>query len=530
MKTSRLPWTTAILAACLAALPAFAETPVKISGRVFLDANANGKLDAGERGLPGVRVTDGNNIALTGDDGAYALEIADDPQIPHAQARVVSVGWPSGTWPVGKWWVRLSDLADAGNVHFALRQDKQELPFAYLHVTDSHGATSGYAGLAKWCEHFPEIKFVFNTGDVGYATPDGTEAMFKKEVAALAAFKVPVFTVPGNHDFVGEDWRKPQDNRGHGPYTRHFGPVRWSFGYAGIHFQGVDWVRRIDAGGEGGRGYELRTPQQAVDWMAREYALLQGRPRVVLLDHFPTGVDSFHRLLRARGVEIVHAGHNHAHVWYFYGAPMLTARNCTDKGIGNLALVSRDGIDVGAICLNDRHSRRCPLGWWGHFMSGRIAGWSTPAGSLKDAKLTGRGEAIAVGTDAVFVSATVDLGSAARCGVRIGSGESAILIAFDGTHVIVQDVRVPVRTARGDAPVILRVMMEGNKLTLWADERLFLEKKLSPRKATQVVPFAEGGQAVIRSLSVSNLKPDNKTADGCYVCGCSHGQVLKQFP
>ena len=30
-----------------------------VSGRVFQDANANGRLDAGEKGIPDVRVTDG---------------------------------------------------------------------------------------------------------------------------------------------------------------------------------------------------------------------------------------------------------------------------------------------------------------------------------------------------------------------------------------------------------------------------------------------------------------------------------------
>ena len=46
-----------------------AENPKSVRGRVILDANANGRIDAGEKGLAGIAVTDGVNFVTTGDDG-----------------------------------------------------------------------------------------------------------------------------------------------------------------------------------------------------------------------------------------------------------------------------------------------------------------------------------------------------------------------------------------------------------------------------------------------------------------------------
>jgi len=47
-------------------------SPASVAGQVFLDASANGKLDPGEKGIPGVRVTDGVGFVTTDADGAAA--------------------------------------------------------------------------------------------------------------------------------------------------------------------------------------------------------------------------------------------------------------------------------------------------------------------------------------------------------------------------------------------------------------------------------------------------------------------------
>ncbi|HUS46963.1 MAG TPA: hypothetical protein VM098_02500, partial [Phycisphaerae bacterium] len=54
---------------------ALGDVPEVVSGKVFLDANANGRPDADEKGIAGARVTDGVNFVTTAADGSYKLVV-----------------------------------------------------------------------------------------------------------------------------------------------------------------------------------------------------------------------------------------------------------------------------------------------------------------------------------------------------------------------------------------------------------------------------------------------------------------------
>ena len=85
-------WFQAALAAmvCASVASAAAQPPATVGGKVFLDANGDGKMDPGEKGLAGVRVTDGLSFATTGADGSYSITIGSDPVIRFKGAQVVS--------------------------------------------------------------------------------------------------------------------------------------------------------------------------------------------------------------------------------------------------------------------------------------------------------------------------------------------------------------------------------------------------------------------------------------------------------
>lgn len=72
----------------LFAAPAWAQPSACNAGIVYRDDNANGARDRGERGLPGIRVSDGERIVATGADGRYAL--------PVEEGRTVFVIKPAG--------------------------------------------------------------------------------------------------------------------------------------------------------------------------------------------------------------------------------------------------------------------------------------------------------------------------------------------------------------------------------------------------------------------------------------------------
>lgn len=90
---SKISWSTAVLCMAMAggsaaaATPYFAQIDVRhdarketrtITGVVFDDTNHNGRLDSGERGVPGVKVSNSREVVVTDGDGRYALPARPD--------------------------------------------------------------------------------------------------------------------------------------------------------------------------------------------------------------------------------------------------------------------------------------------------------------------------------------------------------------------------------------------------------------------------------------------------------------------
>ena len=313
-------------------------------------------------------------MEYTGADGAYSLRIADDPTTRNRADRVVNVCWPTGTWPAGRWWRPLTNIADAKAVHFPLRSDKQTLPFMYFQITDDHGDFQhDHTRFAKFVNGIAgEVKFVLETGDTG--TPALVAATKKK-------FNVHFFHAIGNHD-VHPD--KTTGDAGYGPYMKHLGPVRWSFDYASVHFVGVDVTQHAS--------------QTTADWLEKD---LNGRPRnsrVILSFHYPSpvGCPKFIKLLRDHKVTMIHAGHPHTYtVWDNWHAPLVMAYTYRGNN-ANVGIIGKDTVDVALLCnycrRGTRHSRRCPIAWQDHAvlssLGGRISKDNKAAG-VKGANTTG---------------------------------------------------------------------------------------------------------------------------------------------
>jgi hypothetical protein len=290
--------------------PAVVET---VSGRVVLDVNGNGKRDGGDRGMPDVVVSDGIQFVRTDKDGAFTLKFADDPLIPYKPAQVLSVSWPSGTWPVGRRsHVRRDDIKPGEKVEFLLREQKQSLPFTFAHGTDPHDNVCGGELFASDIAGLGErVKFCLMTGDLGYAGRENADKMFTSLRDVTRRFPVPMLHTPGNHDICdihGVRWSEPHPLAGYGPYTRYLGPLRYSFNYASVHFVGLDWARIMEDG-------KLQTgvPDTVIDWLKKDLAMLKPGTRTFVYMHhdFRHGDDRFWDVLIEHEVELVIAGHSH---------------------------------------------------------------------------------------------------------------------------------------------------------------------------------------------------------------------------
>jgi hypothetical protein len=325
---------------------------------VFLDANANGQLDAGETGVAGVPVTDGVGFAVTGPDGRYALDAQLDPLLQPEAKPILTVSFPSGTWPTAGWFRRLDEAKDPKAVHFGLRREEQALPFVFVHATDPHVPRGGKQRFLDFRADAEALaaraKFCVLTGDL---VDLADECDFKRGLAdfqfyaeATRGFPLPLFAIPGNHDCAGirpkAPWPTEDPLFAYGMYGKFVGPLRWSFHYAGHHFVGIDFNTR-----ENGK-WKWGVPPSAVAWLERDLAFVPKGMPVLLFVHAPQGGPELTRVIRAAGVRWIFGGHSHAaRPLAFAGARGWESGSLGQTGRGlklgyRLALVSRGSVET----------------------------------------------------------------------------------------------------------------------------------------------------------------------------------------
>jgi len=269
------------------------ETRV-VRGVVFDDADANGKRDAGERGVAGVAVSDQYTVAMSGADGAYSLTAT-------AEADVVFVSVPDGWAAPGGFWRAVEEGKSEQQVDFALRQQAASKEFTFIHASDPHISAQSLPRLQRVREIVERLRpaFVLITGDLvrdalRVQEPEA-RGYYEMLAAELARFAVPVWTVPGNHEIFGIERHKSLVSPQHPLYGkkmyRHYrGPDYYSFTYGGVRFVGLDTIDVDDLWYYG----HIDAPQ--MEWLKRDLATAAPGTRVVTFNHIPlaSAVDVLH--------------------------------------------------------------------------------------------------------------------------------------------------------------------------------------------------------------------------------------------
>lgn len=227
----------------------------QIGGTVFDDRNRNGRLDAGERGLAGVKVSNGREVVKTGSDGRYALPVRSDMSVFVIQPS----GWrvPTNRNFVPQFAYTHKPAGSPKKMRFGGLQPTGPLPAAINFplapskvADDFNCAVLGDVQVYSGDEiGYARDSLVRELADRGGAPPACLFALgdlvgddlglIPRLAEVLGALKVPQWWVQGNHDY---DSDADRDADSSDTWRRDYGPATYAFEIGDVLFIGLDNV------------------------------------------------------------------------------------------------------------------------------------------------------------------------------------------------------------------------------------------------------------------------------------------------
>jgi hypothetical protein len=252
----------------------------QVTGVVFADRNANGVRDAREPGIAGIAVSNQNDVVLTDAAGRYTLPRG-------AGHGLLFVSIPNGYRSVGAFWVAERDTAS-----FGLAPGVHAESFTFVHASDTHISEQSLPRTRRLraLVEAERPAFVLITGDlvrdalrVGETEARGYYDLFMRE---RAAFRMPVYTTPGNHEIFGIERQLSKVDSTHPlfgktMYRAYLGPDYYSFNYGGVHFVALNTVDVHDG------WYYGHVDSLQLAWLERDLARLPPITPVVTFNHIP---------------------------------------------------------------------------------------------------------------------------------------------------------------------------------------------------------------------------------------------------
>jgi len=296
------------------------------TGYVFHDANNNRQRDAGEKVLPGVRVSNGVEIVSTDEKGQYQLPVTEDtilfvikpqewrtPLSKNLTPEFYYIHKPKGS-PKSKYpGVKPTGPLPA-SVDFPLYPQKEPSQFRAIFFGDpqprdqkeidyiAHDVIEDLVGT--------DASFGVTLGDILF----NDLSLFKSQARGIALLGVPWYNIIGNHDI---NFDAPNDKLSDETFEREFGPAYYSFDYGAVHFIAVDDVEWIVPENKKKGKYQGGLGKEQMEFIKNDLKQIPEDQLVVLMMHIPlVGVEDrqeLYRLIEKRPFCMSISGHTHHH-------------------------------------------------------------------------------------------------------------------------------------------------------------------------------------------------------------------------
>jgi len=347
---------------------AFADGPTIASGVVYLDSNGDGVRQSGERGIPGVAVSDGVRVVLTDGEGRWELPVTGDdhffvikprgyrtPVNGHGIPQFSYIHKPDGSpdddfiWPGVE---PTGDLPDS--IDFPLTPSAEPDSFKIIVMGDPQPYSEREVDYYRADIIDPilgrhDLAFGVSLGDLVGDRLD----LFEPLNQAQSLFGVPWYNVYGNHDMnfmsgQSTETASDPDRWSDETFERVYGPATYAFQFGRVHFINLDSV--IHEGFKGFRNgtfeswpggkwprtstYRGGLREDQLNFIENYLEIVPKDELVVLLMHIPLSPhshfdsDSIHQIPeRGRLLEVLSShphtfsmsGHTHIQRHWFYG-------------------------------------------------------------------------------------------------------------------------------------------------------------------------------------------------------------------
>lgn len=300
-------------------------------GVVFHDRNSDGRRDAGDEPLAGVRVSNGSEIVNTDEQGRYELPIGDEGQVfvikpTGYRTRLGPNQLPQFYYlhrPGGSPQLRFAGVAPTGplpqSIDFPLTQQQEPDVFRMILFGDTQPRNLtevdyiAHDVVADACK--TSAAFGVTLGDIAFDDLNVIGPL--TEVIGLIG--VPWYNVFGNHDANFDATSRQYINE---TFERHFGPSYYSFDYGKVHFVVLDNIDYVPTP-EGKFGFKGGFGEAQLRWVQRDLEAIPKDQLVVLLMHVPLNLTGDHqalfRLIEQRPFSLSISAHQHYHQHLFLG-------------------------------------------------------------------------------------------------------------------------------------------------------------------------------------------------------------------
>ena len=296
-------------------------------GVVYEDLNKNRVRDADEKGIEGVRVSNGIDIVITDTAGNFSLPVSDDTAVFLIKPR----GWmtplnsnnlpqfyylhkPNGS-PESKFpGVKPTGTLPA-SIDFPLMRQEEPDQFRALLFGDTQPRNVQEVEYMAHdiieqivAENRHDASLGITLGDIVFDDLN----VFEPHNQAVALIGLPWYNVIGNHDM---NYDAPNDKLSDETYERYFGPSYYSFDYGPVHFLALDDVVWHGATEDEKGHFHGGLGEEQMEFIKNDLKLIPEDQMVVLLMHIPlVNVEDrqdLYRLIEQRPFALSISAHTH---------------------------------------------------------------------------------------------------------------------------------------------------------------------------------------------------------------------------